>query len=337
MTSVAHDDLARDHAVVSPEHGAAMSATGYRNIVLDRLAKQAAQVLAAEQSCIFVRDHDDPTMSIIAAAQGPAEDSLGKRVHATAERFQGASTPGAAVELRWDGDVQGALSVTSGSMTRTFTREELAVLGSLAGVVGAAVGHAQARPAAGDGARDPIGDLAASLDRRDGATARHSRAVVGSACAIGRALGLEPAALTELEVAALLHDIGKVAVPDSILNKPGPLTPEERAVMMQHPTWGADVLARIPGLEAVATIARYHHERWDGTGYPHGLSGTRIPLASRIIAVADAYNAMTSDRPYRQAMPVEEAVAELRAGAMWQFDPGVVEQFDVLLTEAVVA
>jgi polar amino acid transport system substrate-binding protein len=113
-------------------------------------------------------------------------------------------------------------------------------------------------------------------------------------------------------------------VPDSILKKPGKLTPDEHAVMAVHPIRGAEILARVPGLEVVATIVRYHHERWDGEGYPDGLSGVRIPLASRIIAVCDAFNAMTSDRPYRRAMSHAAALAELHANAGWQFDPGVV-------------
>jgi HD-GYP domain-containing protein (c-di-GMP phosphodiesterase class II) len=312
-------------------------ADGYRAIVLDRLAKQAAAILAADQSCIFVRDHDDPTMSIIAAAKGPAEESLGKRVSTSAERFRGSRAPGGAVELRWAGGVQGALSVASGSGGRMFSAGECAVLRALGVVVGAAVSHAQARPAPGEDLRDPIRDLRERLERRDRRTARHSQAVVSTACAIGRGLGLEAATLAELEVAALLHDTGKVAVPDSILNKPGPLTPEEREVMAQHPTWGADALTRVPGLEAVASIVRYHHEWWDGTGYPHGLSETRIPLASRIIAVCDAFNAMTSDRPYRDAMPAELAQAELRVAAGGQFDPAIIKQFEALDADVVAA
>jgi putative nucleotidyltransferase with HDIG domain len=302
--------------------------SGYTGIVLDRLAKQAAQLLAVDQSCIFVRDHDDPTMTIVAAAQGRAEELLGKRVHASAERCEGNPAPSAAVMLNWGGDRQGALSVGNDSGARTFTREELTVLLSLGEVAGAAVGHAHARPPRGSEGDNPVDELTAALDRRDGYTAAHSQAVVASACALGRAISLEPATLAELEVAALLHDIGKIGVPDTILNKRGPLTSDERAVMMQHPTWGANTLASIRGLEAVATIVRYHHERWDGAGYPHGLGGTRIPLASRIISVCDAYNAMTSDRPYRDAMSVEHAHAELRAGAGWQFDPHLVAHIE---------
>jgi putative nucleotidyltransferase with HDIG domain len=314
-----------------------MAGSGYDGIVLDRLAKQAAQILEAEQSCIFVRDHEDPTMTIIAAAQGPAEDSLGKRVDAIVEHSQGARAPAAAVQLRWEGELHGALSVGSEGHARRFSPAELAVLRTLGVVAGAAVSHLQARQSSGADVRNPIRDLTAALDRRDGYTARHSQDVVATAREIGTALGLAQAALAELEVAALLHDIGKVWVPDEILSKRGPLTAEERAVISQHPIWGAAMLTRVPGLEAAATIVRYHHERWDGTGYPHGLSGTRIPIASRIIAVCDAHNAMTSDRPYRKAMARERALSELRHGAGGQFDPGVVTQFEAALPRAAAA
>jgi diguanylate cyclase len=150
---------------------------------------------------------------------------------------------------------------------------------------------------------------------------------------VGERFGLSPAALAEIELAALLHDIGKVRVPDSILNKPGALTEDERAVMNRHPVWGAELLARVPGLEPVATIVRFHHERWNGGGYPAGLAGTRIPLTSRIIAVCDAHHAMTSDRPYRAALSQAHALAELRAGAGTQFDPVVVADLEAVLSQ----
>ena len=138
------------------------------------------------------------------------------------------------------------------------------------------------------------------------------------------AIRLPEDALSELEFAARLHDVGKIQVPDAVLNKPGPLEPHENDVIRCHASWGSETLSRIPGLEAVATIVRFHHERWDGAGYPDGLSGSRIPLASRIIAVCDAYGAMTCDRPYRAAMPADDALTEIRAGSGSQFDPSVV-------------
>jgi HD-GYP domain-containing protein (c-di-GMP phosphodiesterase class II) len=121
--------------------------------------------------------------------------------------------------------------------------------------------------------------------------------------------------------------VGKIGVPDAVLRKPGPLDDDEWDIMRMHPSLGADMIARVPGLDRVAEAVRTHHERWDGGGYPDGLREAEIPLAGRIIAVCDAFNAMTSDRPYRPAMPERLAVQELRAGAGTQFDPRVVEVF----------
>jgi HD-GYP domain-containing protein (c-di-GMP phosphodiesterase class II) len=131
--------------------------------------------------------------------------------------------------------------------------------------------------------------------------------------------------MLELEIAARLHDVGKIKVPDTVLNKPGPLDGDEAEVIRRHATWGAETLARIPGLEAVATVVRFHHERWDGSGYPEGLQGARIPLASRIISVCDAYAAMICDRPYRPAMDLDAAIGEVCGASGTQFDPSVVE------------
>src|SRR5205814_188056 len=131
-----------------------------------------------------------------------------------------------------------------------------------------------------------------------------------------------------LEYGFLLHDVGKIGVPDHILQKPGRLNKEERSVMRGHAALGADLLARVPLLqEAGLAVIRSHHERWDGSGYPDMLAGQEIPLPGRIFAVADTLDAMTSDRPYRDALPWQAAVAEIRNEAGRQFDPAVVEAF----------
>jgi putative nucleotidyltransferase with HDIG domain len=161
----------------------------------------------------------------------------------------------------------------------------------------------------------------------------HARDVAAWAWAVGEHLRLSRPDLLELELGALLHDLGKVRVPDDVLGKPGPLAHTERELVRHHPVWGAELLERVPGLEPVATIVRHHHERWDGTGYPDGIGGERIPLASRIVAVCDAYQAMTSTRPYRTALPPAAAAFELRAGAGTQFDPALVECFVEVLQE----
>jgi putative nucleotidyltransferase with HDIG domain len=299
---------------------------GYSGIVLDRLAKHAVHILDADESCILVRDQTHPDTSIVAAARGGAETLIGKRVPSAAGRAW--AHGGAVAELCWHGDVQGELSVSRSARTDGFSDGDAALLRHLADMGGAAVCHAQARGTAQPGAGAAIAALVASLDERDGYTARHSQEVVAGAGAVGRAVGMDGAEVAELEVAALLHDIGKVHVPDSILNKRSALTATEHGVMAQHPAWGAEMLTQVPGLEVVAAIVRFHHERWDGAGYPDSLSGTRIPLASRIIAVCDSHNAMTSDRPYRRAMSDADARTELHTGAGWQFDPGVVAAFD---------
>ncbi|HYX41302.1 MAG TPA: HD domain-containing phosphohydrolase, partial [Pyrinomonadaceae bacterium] len=162
----------------------------------------------------------------------------------------------------------------------------------------------------------------------------HARRVSGYAVALGRRLALDGAQLEQLELAAFLHDIGKIGTPDSLLLKPAPLTDEERAVMQLHPERGARMLAGIPDMQDVIAAVRHHHEHYDGTGYPEGLSGAQIPQAARIIHVADAYDAMTSPRPFRQAMTHEQTLAQLEEHAGTQFDPDVVRTLAELETIA---
>ena len=168
-----------------------------------------------------------------------------------------------------------------------------------------------------------LGDV---VEADDAYTGVHSRDVVELTMRVAEKLALSPRERRDAEFVALLHDVGKVRVPKAIINKPGPLTPEERAVMEQHTLEGERLLLRVGGLLGdVGRVVRSCHERFDGSGYPDGLTGEEIPLLARIVACCDAYNAMTSDRSYRKAMPVGEAVAELRRGSGTQFDPLVVD------------
>ncbi len=144
---------------------------------------------------------------------------------------------------------------------------------------------------------------------------------------IGRALGLSEQELESLKLAAILHDIGKIGIRDKILLKEGKLTDEEAMVMNMHPKYGAEILEHIRQLKDVIPGMRGHHERYDGSGYPDGLKGEEIPLFARIIAIADAYDAMTTDRPYRKALPQEVALEELRRFSGRHFDPALVEIF----------
>jgi response regulator RpfG family c-di-GMP phosphodiesterase len=173
--------------------------------------------------------------------------------------------------------------------------------------------------------------LFAAVAARDGYTGAHSEAVVDLAVAVAERLGLDDDAVAEVGQAALLHDIGKIAVPDAILNKRGPLTDEEWVIMRAHPISSQQIVQDSPGLEHLGPALRSDHERWDGTGYPDGLAGDAIPIVSRITLACDAYNAMTSDRPYRRALSGNAAREEIAAGAGTQFCPTVAQALlDVL-------
>jgi putative nucleotidyltransferase with HDIG domain len=169
--------------------------------------------------------------------------------------------------------------------------------------------------------------LASALDLRDGQTGGHSRRVCEYSIEIAKRLGCSEAQLKTLSHGALLHDIGKLAVPDSILLKPGPLTSEEWVVMRRHVETGYELVRRIPLLDEVAELVLTHHERFDGAGYPRNLRGEEIPLCARIFAVADAFDAMTTERPYQTPRPISQAIAEIRLEAGRQFDNQVVHAF----------
>jgi diguanylate cyclase (GGDEF)-like protein len=171
--------------------------------------------------------------------------------------------------------------------------------------------------------RDAIEALAVALTERDRYTGEHSNAVIEMSAAVARYLGLRDTEVERIRSAARLHDIGKVAIPDEILHKPGPLTDDEWRLMREHPVIGERILRVLPGMSGVARIVRHEHERWDGGGYPDGLVGDQIPLGSRIIIAADTYHAITSDRPYREARSHRDAVEELTRCAGTQFDPTV--------------
>ena len=176
--------------------------------------------------------------------------------------------------------------------------------------------------------------LVATLDARDRYTAGHSAAVAIYSRDIAKRLGLDEEQQQLCYVTGLVHDIGKVGLPAGLLEKPGALTLEERRQMQEHSAIGERILARVETYPEVAQIVRHHHERVDGTGYPDGLTGEDIPLLSRIIAVADAYNAMTSDRPYRDAMPSRVARLRLAQAVESQFDTAVVAAFEAILAGA---
>jgi HD-GYP domain-containing protein (c-di-GMP phosphodiesterase class II) len=175
--------------------------------------------------------------------------------------------------------------------------------------------------------------LAAALDARDNYTLNHSARVATLSLRVGRRLGLEQNELRDLEIACFLHDIGKIRVPDIVLNKPAPLDAEEASLIRLHPVQGAEIIGLAQSLHKYVPVVLHHHEWYDGSGYPKGLQGEDIPLFAQIVAIADAYDAMTSSRPYRPGRSLEEAIEEIRAFRGKQFAPRVADQFIEALKE----
>ncbi len=170
--------------------------------------------------------------------------------------------------------------------------------------------------------------LTQALDARDHDTEGHSQRVTVLALKIGKEMGMDETALNSMRLGALLHDVGKIGIPDAILHKPGPLDEREWELMRQHPQIGYDILRGIKFLAPALDIVRCHHEQYDGSGYPAGLKGETIPLSARIFSVADVYDALTCDRPYRPAFTHVDTMNEIRKNIGRQFDPAVVAVFE---------
>ena len=166
--------------------------------------------------------------------------------------------------------------------------------------------------------------LLKALDLRDRGSAGHSQRVSMLSLTLGNALGLSKEELFQLRTGALLHDIGKIGIPDSVLLKPGPLTDTERAVIRQHPVYGAELLSSISDLQEVTPIVLHHHERWDGGGYPHGLAGEKIPMLARICAVAEAVDSLMSDQVYRPGWSKSKTLEIVQEESGKSFDPSIV-------------
>lgn len=180
-------------------------------------------------------------------------------------------------------------------------------------------------------ARQVIFALAKAAEAKDLFTQEHTERVADSASELARRIGLAPETVQQIRVGALIHDVGKLAVPDQVLNKPGPLNDEEFDLVRTHTLVGAEIVAPLAAQRELVSIVRNHHERYDGDGYPDGLAGTAIPLGARIVAVCDAYDAMTNQRPYRPAMLHRRALSILNAGRGKQWDPALVDTFVAIL------
>ncbi len=245
------------------------------------------------------------------------------------------------VPLMIEGSAAGTCIVGTSTRVHEFDDVDIVLCRTLSAQIALAVANArlyeQTQAAAAELACAYDATLegwALALEMRDAETLGHTVRSAGLAVEMASALGVPDAELRHVHRGALLHDIGKMVVPDSVLNKPGPLDDEEWVVMRRHPEYARDFLSRIDYLRPALDIPYCHHERWDGAGYPQGLAGEDIPLPARVFAVIDVYDALTSDRPYRRAWSRADALAHIRSGAGTHFDPAVVDVFLGLVDDA---
>jgi putative nucleotidyltransferase with HDIG domain len=231
------------------------------------------------------------------------------------------------VPLRTTDDVLGALYADTLSAPGKFNEADLELAAALGNHAGVALHRVRLMGELERLLFDTIRAIAATIDAKDGYTHRHSERVATLARRLAAEIGLSNADQQTAELAALVHDVGKIAVPDAILNKPEELSAEEFAEMKQHTLHGARILSNIQSAAVMAVLpgVQYHHERWDGTGYPEGLAGERIPILGRLLAVADFFDAVTSSRAYREAISHDDAIDLIRKGAGTHFDPQVVD------------
>ncbi|HEY6068703.1 MAG TPA: diguanylate cyclase [Gaiellaceae bacterium] len=292
------------------------AAHGYSQLELERLwdtrfdREQADVFLSGGEPFVFADHH-------FGAVAGTVDD--------------GAARPFAVAPLTLDGGRRGCIAVSL--RDGEFTDRQLRLLAGIADQAKLALTNAGNFQNLERTFLETVEALANALEANDEYTSSHARWITDLALKVGRSLGLDGRALKRLELGALFHDIGKIGIPESILSKPGPLTVPERELVESHPELGEKIIGPIDRLEDVRPIVRHCHERFDGAGYPDGLSGEDIPIESRVILVCDAYHAMTTDRPYRKRLTVTEAVRRLDDGSGTQFDPRVVEACKRVLEE----
>jgi HD-GYP domain-containing protein (c-di-GMP phosphodiesterase class II) len=328
------------------EFGRDLAAAEGLDHVLTRVVEGAAQLLGAPHASLWLQDAS--TGDLVGQAGAGYEDGrviVGRRFAAevispfvertepytvTPEQYAAFSDPPAGgsgsymiapfiVEGRW-----GAIAVAA-PVDVDFGDRELELVGGLAHQAKLAIANASSFAGLERTFLSTVEALANALEARDEYTSSHARWITDTALRVGQELGLDSDTLKRLELGALFHDIGKIGIPNSVLLKPGPLTDEERELIETHPELGEKIIAPIDQLQDVCGIVRSCHERWDGHGYPDRKSGTEIPLEARIIFACDAFHAMTTDRPYRRALPAEEALRRLEEAAGTQFDPQVVD------------
>ena len=249
----------------------------------------------------------------------------------TAQRYE--SNSFICVPLRVKNNVVGVMNINAPREIKSFEDRDVRLMTILADQAAMTLENIELYNNLQNFYFEMIQTLARAIDAKDSYTYDHADRARHYAKQIAEKMHLPQAIVKHVEYAALMHDIGKIGIEEHILRKPGRLTLEEVEVIKKHPTIGNKIISPVTFLAPVAPMVLYHQEWYDGNGYPEGLSGEEIPLGSRIVAVIDAYDAMTSDRPYRKALPKEYAISELRKGAGTQFDPGVVDVFVGILKE----
>jgi HD-GYP domain-containing protein (c-di-GMP phosphodiesterase class II) len=237
------------------------------------------------------------------------------------------------VPMQTPDKVIGVIYADTVAESAAFSRHDLELLLAIARQAGVAIQRAQFSEQFRQLLRSTVRALVAAIEAKDEYTKGHSERVTGYALRLGAVMGLEEASLRTLELAGFLHDVGKIGIPESILRKAGPLTDKEYTIIKEHARLGGSIISNIEGAGDLAEIVRHHHERWDGKGYPDGLKGEEASLLSRVLVVTDAYDAMSSQRPYRDRLARETVIRTIQSGSGTQFDPGVVEYFLQVMQE----
>jgi HD-GYP domain-containing protein (c-di-GMP phosphodiesterase class II) len=294
---------------VAASTGASATSESWQTL---RLGEGVSGWVAASRKALVILDDDDGT-----GRHGLVESAR----------------PMLSAPILLDDDVVGVITLNRDAGAAPFSQENLHAVTSFANQLAVAIENARRYGALEGAFLGTISALAAAIDAKDPYRAGHSEDVTRHAIATAGRLGMNAAEVDSVRLATVLRDMGKIGIDGSILQKPGPLTEEERALVNRHPTIGADILGPLEFLAPVIPLILFHHERPDGTGYPSGISGSAIPLGARIIAVADSYHAMISDRPYREGLSPHTARQELLAGAGGQFDAEVIDAFLEVISE----
>lgn len=331
---------------MSRELGSTLDMDDLLSSVLD----SALRIFDLDLGYVALRERDSQVVSIRALRRGNDVQSSGAAVHSSMSEwvvregrpliFNPDTTAGDAqidavtgaraalcVPLVSSEGTIGSITIGSSDATYRFTSDDVRLLSTIANHVTIAVGNIELFSSLQEAYLATVRSLATAVDAKDSYTRGHSDHVATYSTLIAEQLGLSHEQRIALEMAAYLHDIGKIGVAEEILLKPGTLSDSEMEQMRHHPLIGANILKPVAFPWAITPVVRHHHEAWDGSGYPAGLRGEEIPLLARILTVADSYEAMTADRPYRAGMATSAAIAELRACSGTQFDPRVVEAF----------